>query len=128
MESAFYDPHFLSRWSQRLTNPLADLETFRVDETSYLYEIGSPAHTVEEIQGQYMGLLKIDHTFWPQIAVFLQDYSTRDIAQMDRTTLLKHLLLNKVNIKALPYHGKWGEIDHPSDVALYEQQIMQPQT
>ena len=56
--SLTYDPNWLELWTKRFGDPLLDAETFRLNPDGTLAEIGKKPKTVEEIQGQYMGLLK----------------------------------------------------------------------
>ena len=53
-----YDRAWRSLWTRRFADPLADAETFRVDDAGRLLEIGGKTTRIEEIEGQYMGLLK----------------------------------------------------------------------
>jgi L-glutamine-phosphate cytidylyltransferase len=46
-------------WTRRFADPLADAETFRMDAAGQLFEIGGKTTRIEDIEGQYMGLLKI---------------------------------------------------------------------
>ena len=53
-----YDPDWRSLWELRFENPLDDAETFKLDSSNMLVEIGSRATSVGEIEGQFMGLIK----------------------------------------------------------------------
>ena len=53
-----YDPNWLGLWIQRFGDPLLDAETFRLTPEHTLAEIGNKPKSVEEVQGQYMGLLQ----------------------------------------------------------------------
>jgi hypothetical protein len=53
-----YDPAWLALWTRRFGDPLLDAETFRLDPSGHLLEIGNKPQRVEEVQGQYMGLLR----------------------------------------------------------------------
>lgn len=115
-----YDINFLELWSKRLANPLADLETFRINEKGYLLEIGDRARSLDEIQGQYMGLLKFTPAGWKKIFASLQKLDDQVVDRLDMTSLLKLLLQQDIAIKAAPFSGVWGEVDQPSDLQLYE--------
>lgn len=52
-----YDPHWLTQWQGRFVDPLSDAETFRIDQQQLL-EIGAKPESLQQVQGQYMGLLK----------------------------------------------------------------------
>jgi hypothetical protein len=71
---------------------LADAETFRINAAGQLLEIRGKATRIEDIEGQYMGLLKFTPSAWSAIEALL---STLDGAIRDRlnvTALLRRLL------------------------------------
>ena len=115
-----YDRAWRSLWSRRFVDPLADAETFRADASGRLIEIGNKASSIDEIGGQYMGLLKFTPHGWKDVEALLAtlDAQTRD--RLDMTGLLQRLLRRKVAIGTIGTDGQWGEIDNPSDLALYE--------
>ena len=116
-----YDRLWRGLWTQRFTNPLADAETFRIDGAGRLLEIGGKTTRIEEIQGQYMGLLKFTPAPWGAIESLLGslDEPTRD--RLDMTGLLRRLLATGlVRIGTFGTDGQWGEVDNPADVELYE--------
>jgi choline kinase len=115
-----YDVNFLSLWQARASNPLDDLETFRIDASGNLVTIGEKAQTLEEIQGQYMGLLRFTPKGWHEVETLFTDRSPDKI---DMTSMLRALLAQRVPITAIPYGGSWGEIDNQSDLALYEKRL-----
>lgn len=53
-----YDPSWLKLWQKRFDDPLVDAETFKLNSDNTLAEIGEKPKSVEEVQGQYMGLLR----------------------------------------------------------------------
>ena len=53
-----YAPDWLVLWTRRFGNALLDAETFRLNLDNTVSEIGNKPKSVEEIQGQYMGLLR----------------------------------------------------------------------
>jgi choline kinase len=115
-----YDRAWRSLWSRRFVDPLADAETFRADASGRLIEIGNKTSSIDEIGGQYMGLLKFSPHGWRDVEMLLAtlDAQTRD--RLDMTGLLQRLLRRNVAIGTIGTDGQWGEIDNPSDLALYE--------
>lgn len=115
--SLTYDPHFAALWSDRFEHPLDDLESFQLNEKGLLTDIGQPVSALSEIQGQFMGLLKITPEGWMQI----QSALAKDFPKtLDMTSLLYRLIGLGIPIQAVPIEGPWGEVDTPSDVRLYE--------
>jgi choline kinase len=116
-----YDRAWRRLWTRRFADPLADAETFRIDATGQLLEIGGRTTKIEDIQGQYMGLLKFTPPAWSAAERLLAalDAPIRD--RLDVTGLLRRLLAGKeLPIGTFPTDGDWGEIDNPEDVALYQ--------
>jgi L-glutamine-phosphate cytidylyltransferase len=119
-----YDRSWRRLWTRRFADPLADAETFRIDSTGRLLEIGGKTNRIEDIQGQYMGLLKFTPAAWKAVESLLStlDAATRD--RLDVTGLLRRLLAAKaLPISTLATDGQWGEIDNPQDVALYQTMV-----
>ena len=115
-----YDRAWRSLWSRRFADPLADAETFQVDASGRLIEIGNKTSSINEIEGQYMGLLKFTPRAWKDVEALLAtlDALTRD--RLDMTGLLQRLLRRNVTINTFGTDGQWGEIDSPGDLVLYE--------
>ncbi|MGA7459896.1 MAG: phosphocholine cytidylyltransferase family protein [Candidatus Korobacteraceae bacterium] len=118
-----YDRKWRDLWARRFADPLADAETFRTDAAGQLLEIGGKTNRIEDIQGQYMGLLKFTPAAWNAVETPLGelDPATRD--RLDMTGLLRRLLIAKFPVNTFATDGQWGEIDNPEDVALYESMV-----
>jgi choline kinase len=85
-----------------------------------LVEIGGRAARIEDVEGQYMGLLRIDPVGWATIRGVLDQCSERERAAMQMTGLLQRVVAaGACNVAAISYDGEWGEIDSPSDLAAY---------
>jgi L-glutamine-phosphate cytidylyltransferase len=119
-----YDRDWSSLWARRFADPLSDAETFRIDATGRLLEIGARTRRIEDIQGQYMGLLKITPAAWLAIEQLLTALGPVASQRLDMTGMLSRLLAaGTVPISTLATRGQWGEIDSPSDIALYEEMV-----
>lgn len=119
-----YDRAWRSLWTHRFADPLQDAETFRIDAAGRLLEIGGRTTNIEEIMGQYMGLLKFTPSAWTAVETLLGrlDPAIRD--RLDSTGLLRRLLAaNELPISTFATDGQWGEIDNPEDVRLYEHMV-----
>jgi len=119
-----YDRAWRRLWMRRFSDPLWDAETFRIDASGELLEIGGKTRKIEDIEGQYMGLLKFTPTAWTGVEALLAtlDQPTRD--HLDITGLLRRLLAAKIiSISTFGTDGQWGEIDNPADVDLYESMV-----
>jgi len=119
-----YDRAWRRLWTRRFADPLADAETFRISAAGQLLEIGGKTTRIEEIEGQYIGLLKFTPPAWSAVEVLLStlDAPTRD--RLDMTGLLRRLLTGKeLSVGTFGTDGQWGEIDNPEDVALYQNMV-----
>ncbi len=121
-----YDRDWQALWSSRFVDPLSDAETFRVDSNGRLIEIGGKSKRIEEIEGQYMGLLKFTPQSWSVIELLLSNLDAPIRDRLDMTGLLKRLIATGATpITTYATRGQWGEIDNPEDVLLYEQMIQE---
>lgn len=116
-----YDPDWLRLWTKRFGNPLLDAETFRLNADGSLAEIGQKPKSVQEIEGQYMGLLRIEPKGWQEMEQVRANYAATERDKLDMTsTLNKVISAHVISIAAVPYRGEWGEIDSSIDLAVYQ--------
>ncbi len=59
--SIIVDKNWVDMWKIRFNNPLDDAESLMVDEENYLTNIGQKTSDLNEIQGQYIGLMKFQN-------------------------------------------------------------------
>jgi choline kinase len=115
-----YDANWLQLWTQRFGDPLLDAETFRVTFDKYLKEIGNKPKSVDEVQGQYMGLLRFTPEGWAEVLRIRLGLTSEQCDKMHMTgTLQKVIDAGRVAITAVPYTGEWGEVDSVSDLESY---------
>jgi choline kinase len=119
-----FDEQWYSLWSERFDDPLSDAETF-AHQQGQLFEIGKKAVNIEQINGQYMGLLYFTPQSWTKIKGYLNTQTQQAIDKLDMTSLLQSLLEYGIKIGVEPIKGGWVEVDNPSDIELYEQKINQ---
>jgi L-glutamine-phosphate cytidylyltransferase len=121
-----YDRAWRSLWTRRFAEPLADAETFRIDAHGTLLEIGARTSRIEDIQGQYMGLLKFTPAAWRAVEVLRASLAEHERDRLDMTGLLRRLLAGRsIEIGTLATDGQWGELDSPSDAELYTSMLRQ---
>ncbi len=110
-----YDPGWAAVWRRRFAEPLDDAETFRLGDGGLLAEIGGRPESVEEVEGQYVGLLKFTPEAWASLReVVLTEAAVHGA---DLTGLLRFLLRERgTAIGTAPVDGPWWEFDQPSDV------------
>jgi choline kinase len=120
-----YDRNWRNLWTRRFADPLSDAETFRTDARGQLLDIGKRATRIEDIEGQYMGLLKFTPRAWGKVETVLAGADAATRGRMDMTMLLRALLDSGFPISTVGMAGQWGEVDSASDLELYENMVTQ---
>jgi choline kinase len=116
-----YDPNWLELWTQRFGDPLLDAETFRLTPEHTLAEIGNKPQSIDQVQGQYMGLLRFTPDGWSEVLRIRSGLSMSECDTMHMTgTLQRVIAAGKLKIAAVPYVGAWGEVDSASDLDAYQ--------
>jgi choline kinase len=116
-----YDFNWLAAWQKRFDDPLLDAETFRLKSDGALSEIGNKPRSVEEIDGQYMGLLRFTPESWKELSRIRADMGDLKRDRMQMTGALQKVIdAGRMPVYAVRYDGSWGEIDTPDDLIIYE--------
>lgn len=115
-----YDKNFWELWSNRMEDPLSDLETFRINTDGTLIEIGKKPKNKEDIMGQYMGLIRFTPQSWQWVLDTIQKPLPKSIEKLDMTTLLQALLEQGYPIQAIETQDLWLECDTQQDIEQYE--------
>ena len=124
-----YDPHWLQLWSKRFANPLDDAETFRVNREGFIEEIGRKPSTLQEIEGQYMGLLKFTPQAWNEAERIRASLNVKVRNNLHMTHLLQKIIdAGRIQISAIKCNEKWGEVDTMHDFRLYNGEAMSRNT
>jgi choline kinase len=116
-----YDPNWLQLWTERFGDPLLDAETFRLTAAHTLAEIGNKPQSVDDVQGQYMGLLRFTPAGWAEVQRLRAQLTAAQRDSMHMTNTLQRVIeAGRVPVHALAYSGEWGEVDSGDDLALYQ--------
>lgn len=109
-------------WRARNEDPLADAETLRMDETGRLLEIGQKPKSIDQIEGQYMGLMK----FSPRGLETLRKtfHGAREAGALRgkppkkayMTDLLQLMIDRGERLVSVKVNGGWVEIDTVDDL------------
>lgn len=116
-----YDTLWESLWRVRFSDPLSDAESF-ASKDGFLIDIGRKPRNLDEIQGQYMGLLRVTPRGWQEIDAACRALGD-DVARTDMTTFLRLLMTRRVPIAAVPVEGRWCEVDSQDDLRAYETRL-----
>lgn len=116
-----YDPNWLQLWTERFGDPLLDAETFRLTAAHTLAEIGNKPQSVDDVQGQYMGLLRFTPEGWAEVVRLRAELSPQQRDSMHMTNTLQRVIdAGRVPIEAVAYTGEWGEVDSSEDLSVYQ--------
>lgn len=118
------DRRWRDYWQIRMDDPLADAETLKLRD-GLIVELGKKPQDYSEIEGQYMGLIKVraDH-----LEAFCQAYDRldrqarydgRDFDNMFMTSFLQHLIDQGWKVAAAQVDNGWLEVDSVQDLENY---------
>jgi choline kinase len=116
--SIAYDPNWLNIWRRRFDDPLVDAETFRIDGSGRILEIGGKPKTLKEIQGQYMGLLQFRPQGWAAMQKIRQEMGPVLRDNLDMTSALQRMIEEGFQIYGVPICENWGEVDNFNDLKV----------
>ncbi len=117
-----FDPDWRQLWEKRFGDPLLDAETFRLNPDGTLAEIGNKPQTIAEIEGQYMGLLRITPVAWAEIQRLRSALPGEVRDRMHMTGTLQRVIeAGYLPVNAIAYRDRWGEVDSADDLAAYLQ-------
>ncbi len=120
------DRRWRSYWRRRFDDVLSDAETLRWGEAGTIRDIGGHAQRVEDIEGQYIGLLQFHGGGVSALREFLRDRAMSDspgegirpIQTMCMTDVLQGLIDAGHLVHGVAIDGGWLEIDTLSDLEL----------
>lgn len=116
-----YDPNWKKLWAERFSNPLLDAETFRLDNSGSVIEIGNKPESLDDVQGQYMGLLRFTPQSWQEMIKIRSEMKQHERDKMHMTGTLQRIIsANRMPIIAISYEYAWGEVDSEADLAVYK--------
>lgn len=124
--SVVVDRGWQKLWELRMDDPISDAESLKVDDSGFIRDIGRKVSSCAEIEGQYIGLLKISAECLSKISSFYHgldrhaDYDAKDFDNMFMTTLIRRLIDHGMPIKAVSVKHGWLEVDTLSDWQQYE--------
>tara|TARA_B100000035_G_C21026618_1_gene566516 strand:+ start:887 stop:1654 length:768 start_codon:yes stop_codon:yes gene_type:complete len=117
------DMNWRNYWESRTDNPLDDVETLRLSKVGKILEIGRKPKSLDEVEGQYMGLMKFSKKGVSTLKKFYQRckktsgfLAGKPIHNAYMTDLLQEMIDQKITINAIPVKGDWIEIDTVDDL------------
>lgn len=116
------DMNWKEYWEARMENPLRDAETLKFDANGFIKELGKKPNSYEDIEAQYIGLIKIRKDFAKKFLNFYESldknalYDGKDYHNMYMTSLLQMITENLAPLNPVRIHNGWIEVDEPSDL------------
>jgi choline kinase len=122
------DSLWLPYWQARVDDPLDDCESLRMEEDGRLTSVGQKVASVDEVQGQYIGLTRWSPDAWADLLALYAAARAgeranpwpREVQSWYFTDLLQTLIDEGRPVFGQRIDGDWLEIDTPSDLALAE--------
>ncbi len=110
-------------WSGRFEDPLEDAETLQVDDDGGITDIGATPEDYGEIEGQYIGLIKIRDDHLDEFHDMYQELSDGGTTSVEMTHFIQHLIDSGWSVQAVPIEGNWLEVDTLEDLEWYQDEL-----
>lgn len=119
--SVVVDKQWKKLWLQRMQNPLDDAETLKIKDNKII-ELGKKTKDYSEIEGQYIGLIKISKNTIQKILAFYNNlskdryYDNKDFDNMYLTSFIQLIIDNLYDVNPIFINGSWLEVDCIEDL------------
>lgn len=120
--SVVVDLEWRELWDERFEDPLADAETLRLEDEN-IVEIGTDPDGFDEIEGQYIGLVKVGAGHVNRFSAAYKELIAAENAKntgIHMTPFIQHLVEEGWDVQAVSIHGNWLEVDSVDDLQTYE--------
>jgi len=130
--SVIIDKEWKKYWKIRMVDPINDVESLKIDLEGYITNIGESVDNINEIQGQYIGLMKFQNQGLSIMKKFYED--TKKNAEITGenslnpkipfkksyiTDFIRGLINSGQKIKSIPIENGWLELDTYKDFQIY---------
>ena len=116
------DANWRNYWDSRYINPLTDLETYKTNKEGYITNIGEKPESYSQIDGQYIGLIKLtsigSEIFKKELIHFHKKglINKKSFNDAFLTDFVQALILRGYKIKSQEIFGNYIEIDTIDDI------------
>jgi len=130
--SIVIDKKWEKYWKIRFDNPLDDVESLKLDDDENITSIGRKITNINELEGQYIGLMKFQYNAVSKIkafytkskAIFENTHSNPLNSSLSfknsyMTDFLQGLIDDGEKLKAITIENGWLELDTLNDYNLY---------
>lgn len=124
------DLYWKKYWKMRFTNILDDAESLVIDEEGFIQDIGRKVTSLDDICGQYIGLMKFQNNGIIDLKKTYDNAKKNSIKlnplnpnlpfnKSYMTDLLQTMIKSNLKIRAIPVRNGWLELDSIHDYDLY---------
>lgn len=116
------DREWRSYWAARMADPLSDAESLKLSDSDRVVELGKKPQSYDEIQGQYIGLIKIRADYVARLPQLWRSmdrdaiYDGKDYDNMFMTSFIQHLIHIGWEARAAFIDNGWAEVDCEYDL------------
>lgn len=116
------DKQWKKYWEARMDDPLRDVETLKIDKDGNIKELGKKPNSYDDIEGQYIGLIKIRKDMVVKVKEYYANlnkdliYDVKDYENMYMTSFLQMLADSLIPLTPIYINNGWIEVDEPSDL------------
>lgn len=130
--SLIIDQNWKEYWKIRFENPLDDAESLKLDQDGFIHSIGQKVKDVDDISGQYIGLIKFSKKSIQEILEFYDMMKEKSktgnnllnpnlsFEKSYMTDFLQAMINSGFKIKAIPVKNGWLELDSINDYNIYQ--------
>ena len=123
--SVMVDNKWRQLWELRMDDPLSDAETMKIAEDGSLLELGKKPTSYDDIQAQYMGLIKVRADHVQKLMDYYHGldraaiYDGKDFDNMYMTSFVQSIVHAGWDVRVVRTDNGWLEIDSTDDLARY---------
>ncbi|WP_185736673.1 NTP transferase domain-containing protein [Candidatus Nitrosopumilus sp. SW] len=130
--SIIIDKEWEKYWKIRFDDPLEDVETLLLDKNNYILDLGQKPKSLDEIQGQYIGLMKFQGKGLEFMLKYYDDVKGEfentgknclnpnlEFRKSYMTDFLRGMISEGCKIKGIPINNGWLEVDSVKDFQTY---------
>lgn len=128
--SVVIDKSWKKYWSLRFNEPLEDAESLQMDENNFIMNIGQKISNINEVHGQYIGLMKFQNNGLSILKKFYKDAKDKSMnsnilnpkirfEQSYMTDFLQGMIKEKIKLKGILINNGWLELDSIEDYQIY---------
>lgn len=129
--SMVIDTDWRKYWAARMEDPLQDAETLKLDDEGNVLEVGKKPQSYQDIQGQYIGLIKVSGQWVKKFKDAYRDmdqsleYDGKNFRNMYMTSFLQSLINRGWQVHSVPISNGWLETDSIEDLRTYHQLFLE---